>query len=104
MTLWHTVLIASVIVCAMKVVGHSVPSTLIDGPRPRRIIDLVTVSLLAALIAVQTFGQGQALTIDARVPAVVVAIVLFWLRAPFIVVIVVAAALAAVLRRFVGWE
>ena len=46
----------------------------------------------------QTLGDGQRLEIDARVPALAVAAVLVWRRAPFLVVVLAAAATAALLR------
>jgi hypothetical protein len=59
---------------------------------------LVAVPVLAALVVVQTVSTGDRLVLDARVPAVVVAGVLVWRRAPFAVVAVAAAATAALLR------
>jgi hypothetical protein len=59
------------------------------------------VALLAALIAVQTLGAGQAIVIDARVPAVIVAAALYALRVPFVVVVAVAAVVAAGIRALV---
>ena len=62
-------------------------------------LDLVAVPLLAALILVQTFASGQRLVLDARVPALgrrracSVAE-----AAPFLVVVLAAAATAALLR------
>ena len=46
------------------------PPRWLEAPRPARIADLLTVALLAALVAVQTLGDGQAIVVDARVPAV----------------------------------
>jgi hypothetical protein len=60
------------------------------------------VALLAALVAVQTFATGQSLVVDARVAGLAVAIVALLLRAPFLVVVVVAAVSAALLRA-AGW-
>jgi len=60
------------------------------------------VALLAALVAVQTFATGQSLVVDARVPGLAVAIVALLLRAPFLVVVAVAAVSAALLRA-AGW-
>jgi hypothetical protein len=51
---------------------------------------------------VQTLGAGQAVVVDARVPAVLVAAGLLMLRAPFLVVVVAAALVAALLRLW-GW-
>jgi hypothetical protein len=78
-----------------------VPAGLLERERPARIADLLTVALLSALIAVQTLGAGQAIVVDARVPAVVVAAALFALRVPFIVVVAVAALVAAGIRALV---
>jgi hypothetical protein len=58
----------------------------------------LTVALLSALIVVQTLGAGQGIAVDARVPAIVVAAVLFALRVPFIVVVAAAAGVAALIR------
>jgi hypothetical protein len=65
---------------------------------PARISDLLTVALLSALVVVQTLSNGQELVLDARVPAVLVAAALLALRAPFLIVVVAAALVAAVLR------
>lgn len=102
MTLWTAVLLASVICLALKAVGYLLPTRWVEAPRPARIADLLTVALLAALVAVQTLGAGQALAVDARVPAVLVAAGLLALRAPFLVVVAAAAATAALLR-LAGW-
>ena len=102
MTLWTAVLLASVICVALKAVGYLLPTAWVQAPRPARIADLLTVALLSALVAVQTLGDGQAIVVDARIPAVLVAAGLLLLRAPFLVV-VVAAALVAGLLRLWGW-
>ncbi len=103
MTTWHVILLASILVAGTKVLGHLVPPGPLEGPRPRRTLELVTVSLLAALVAVQTLADGTALVLDARVPAALLAIVLYRLRVPFLVVVIAAAATAALLRRLAGW-
>lgn len=68
------------------------------GPRANDVLRLVAVPLLAALIGVQTLGVGHRLAADARLPALGVAAVLVWRRAPFLAVVVAAAATAALLR------
>lgn len=98
MTAWHVVLLASILCFGLKALGYLVPARLIERPTPSRIVDLLTVALLAALISLQTFARGQDLVLDARVPAVLVAAVLFALRVPFIVVVVCAAVVAAGIR------
>jgi hypothetical protein len=57
------------------------------------------IALLAALVGVQTLtGEAGALVLDARLAAVGVALVALALRAPFIVVVLLAAGVAALLR------
>ena len=102
MTLWHVILLATAATLALKLAGHFVPAGFLERERPARIADLLTVALLAALVAVQTLGAGQAIVVDARVPAVLVAAGLLMLRAPFLVVVVAAALVAALLRLW-GW-
>jgi len=72
---------------ALKAVGPVLAGGRELGPRVRRTLDLVAVPLLAALILVQTLGTGHRLVLDARLPAVAVAAVLVWRRAPFLVVV-----------------
>ncbi|MBT2485329.1 MULTISPECIES: AzlD domain-containing protein [unclassified Microbacterium] len=100
MSLWSAILLAAVICLALKAAGYLVPPKVLEAPRPARISDLLTVALLAALVAVQSLGDGQAITVDARVPALLVAGGLLWLRQSFLVVVVAAALVAALLRLF----
>jgi branched-subunit amino acid transport protein len=77
-----------------------VPERWLEGERVTRVLILLPVALLAALAAVQTFATGDHLVIDARVAGVAAAIVALRFRAPFIVVVAVSAATAALLRLF----
>lgn len=100
MTLWSAILLAALVCLALKAAGYLVPPKVLEAPRPARISDLLTVALLAALVAVQTLGDGQAIVVDARVPALLVAGGLLWLRQSFLVVVFAAALTAALLRLF----
>lgn len=100
--IWWIVLAASAVVFVLKLAGYVVPQRLVQGPLLTRVAGLVTIGLLSSLVIAQTFAGDEGLAIDARVPAVAVAGVLLWLRVPFIVVIVMAAAVAAGLRAL-GW-
>ena len=102
MTVWTAILLASIGCVALKAVGYLLPPRWFDGPRAQRVIDQLTVALLAALVVVQTLGAGTSIVIDARLPAVAAAAVLLVLRSPFLVVVAVAAAVAAALRAW-GW-
>lgn len=98
MTTWNIILLASIAVLALKAVGWLVPPRALDHPTVARISDLLTAALLAALICVQTFGAGQGLVLDARIPALAIAAALYALRVPFIVVVPAAAVVAALIR------
>lgn len=98
MSVWTVVLVSSAVVFALKVAGHLVPTRFLENPAIARAALLVTAGLLAALVTVQTFADGQRLALDARSPAVGVAAVLLWFRAPFILVVAAAAVVAALIR------
>jgi branched chain amino acid efflux pump len=99
-TAWTAVLTLSAVSYSLKAVGPVVAGGRLPSPRVSRVLDLVAVPLLAALILVQTLGSGHHLVLDARLPALAVAGVLVWRRAPFLVVVLAAAATAALLRAF----
>jgi len=96
---WVAVLVTAAGCYGLKLTGLVVPKGVLSNPRVRRFAELVPIALLAALVAVQSFAVGQSLTIDpARLAGLGAAVVALLLRAPFLVVIVVAAGTAAVLR------
>ena len=95
---WAAVIAASALCFALKLAGYLAPARWLESERVARVAGLVTVALLAALLGVQAVGSGAGVTLDARIPAVGVAAVLLWRRAPFIVVVVAAALVAAGLR------
>ena len=97
--IWVAVLATAAGCYALKLAGLIVPRGVLGNPRVRRFAELVPIALLAALVAVQTFAAGQSLTIDpARLAGLGAAVAALLLRAPFLVVIVVTAGTAAVLR------
>lgn len=101
MTLWSAILVSSALVYSWKLFGYLVPEKFVSSPRIKELAALLTVALLAALVGIQTFVSAEGVSIDARVPALIVAGVLFYLRVPFVVVVVIAAAIAALLRYLV---
>lgn len=100
--IWGAVLVCAGGCYLLKLAGMSVPEKAFDHPVLRRTADLLPVVLLAALVAVQALGtpgpHGPGLAIDARLAGLVVALLALLLRAPFIVVVFVAALTAALLR------
>ncbi|WP_230312931.1 AzlD domain-containing protein [Nakamurella alba] len=96
--LWAAILVASVGCYLFKLAGMSVPAGLLARPAVQRIAALLPIVLLAALIAVQTVSSGQRLLIDARLAGVAVAVIAAWRRAPFLLILVLAAVTTALVR------
>ena len=100
--IWAAVLGCAVGCYLLKLAGLSVPEKALSRPAVRRTADLLPVVLLAALVAVQVFvsrgSDGPELGVDARLAGLAAAFVALLLRAPFIVVVFVAALTAALLR------
>jgi branched-subunit amino acid transport protein len=101
MRLWAAILVSSALVYSWKLFGYLVPEKFVSNPKIKELAALLTVALLAALVGIQTFVSAEGLSVDARVPAIVAAGVLFYLRVPFVVVVIVAAAIAALIRLWV---
>ncbi|MHC0431537.1 AzlD domain-containing protein [Streptomyces sp. O3] len=98
--LWLAALITACF--ALKLLGLLVPERALAHPTVARTAQAAPVALLAGLIAVQTFTVGQEITLDFRVVGLAVAAVAVWRRAPFLVVVVSAAAVTAALRWLTG--
>lgn len=96
--IWPAVVIGSLGCYLLKVAGYVVPERILDSPRLRRLTALLPIALLAALVGVQTFSVGTAVQIDARLAGLAAAIIALVLRAPFLLVVLVAAVTAALLR------
>ena len=96
--MWTAILLAGAGCYALKLAGLSLPERVLSHPTVERVADLIPVALLAALVAVQVFSDGAALAVDARVLGLGFAVVALLLRAPFLVVVVGAALVAALAR------
>ena len=96
--IWGPLLVASATCYLIKLSGISLPQHFLQDPRIQRTVPLLPVALLAALIAINTFSTGTHLVLDARAAALAVASVAVLLRAPFLVVVVAAAATAGLVR------
>ena len=95
---WVLIAALALATAALKLAG---PLTLGGRPLPTSvltIVELLASALLAALVVVETFGQGKSLVLDARVLGAAFAAVAVWRRAPMIVVVLGAAAVTAVAR------
>jgi branched chain amino acid efflux pump len=95
---WVTLASLALATAALKLAG---PLLLGGRPLPARvmsIVELLASALLAALVVVETFGKGRSLTLDARALGAVFAAVAVARRAPLMVAVLGAAAVAALAR------
>ena len=96
--MWAAILGAAGGCYLLKLAGLSVPRRVLDDERVLRASERLPVALLAALIAVSTFANGSTLVLDERAAGLAAAGAAVLLRAPFLVVVGVACAVAAVVR------
>jgi hypothetical protein len=73
-----------------------------NNERWTRLLGLLPLSIVAAVIAVQTFTTRQHVTCDARAVGVGVATLAAWRRVPLFAIVVLAAATTALVRQ-TGW-
>ncbi|ELS57033.1 AzlD domain-containing protein [Streptomyces viridochromogenes] len=97
MSIWIAVGVTALGCYAVKLVGLLVPAGALERPLVRRLA-----ALLAALTAQQTFGDGRALVLDARVAGLAAAGVALVLRAPFLLVVAAAVVVTAGVRALGG--
>jgi len=95
---WTGIFVLAGAAYVFKAIGPVVIGRRTLAPELTQVLELVAVPVLAGLILVETLDGGGRLVIDARVPAMCVAALLVWRRAPFLVVVFAAAATAALLR------
>ena len=99
---WVTIAALALATAGLKLAG---PLALGGRPLPAglmNVVELLASALLAALVVVETFGQGRSLVLDARVLGVAFAFILCLRRAPMIVVVLGAAAVTALARLLAG--
>jgi hypothetical protein len=95
---WVAILVTSVGCYLLKLAGLLVPRAWLEHPLVARVAALLPIALLSALAAVQSFAVGSRLVVDARLAGVAAGVVALLFRAPFLVVVFVAAATAAAVR------
>jgi branched-subunit amino acid transport protein len=97
---WLVIAVVGAVTILFKASG---PVLLGDRELPPRALALVEVlapAMLAALVVTQTVGGDQEIVFDERLVGVAAGAVAIRLRAPLIVVMLVAAAVAALIRLF----
>lgn len=96
--LWVAVVAASVATFAIKLVGHLLPRRVLAKPQVARVAALVTVALLSALVAIQAATSAGRVVLDSRLAGLAAAVVALLAKAPFVVVVLAAAVVTALLR------
>ena len=98
MTLWTAIVLACAPTYLTKLAGYAVPARWLQNPRMTRVAGSITVALLASLTVMNTFAAGTALVIDARLVALAAAALALWARLPFLLVVVLGAVAAGLVR------
>ncbi len=99
-TFWIAVIGSSALAFAVKMLGASVPESVLSHPRILRINNFIPIALLTALVAVNTFADKVELVIDNRALGMAAAILLLIAKAPFPVVVLGAALTSALAYRY----
>ena len=99
MNLWWLV-IGTVVGCyLLKLAGYLVPERVLDHGPTRRAVELLPVALLAALVVVEAVANGPHYDFDwPRLAGFGVGAIAVWRRAPFLVIVILAALTAGLLR------
>ncbi len=98
--MWWGVIGTSIAAYAFKFLGHSIPHQYLEHPKIQKTNLLIPITLLSALVAVQTFAVKSTLAIDHRAVGLVVAAIALKFRAPFPVVVILAAISSALIYHF----
>lgn len=97
--IWIAVIATSLICFAFKIIGYSLPNSVLNHPLVQRINGLIPIALLSALVAVQTFGANEEIVIDHRLSGVAAAAIALRFKANFPLMMLIAAVTSAVVYR-----
>jgi hypothetical protein len=95
---WIAIVVTVVGCYALKLAGLLVPARILQRPAVARVAEQLPVALLLALVAVGTVSDGRHLVLDARAVGLAAGVLALLLRAPFLVVVLVAATATALVR------
>jgi hypothetical protein len=95
---WVTIAALALATAVLKLAGPLALGGRQLSANAMSVVELLASALLAALVVVETFGKGRALTLDARVLGAAFAAVALTRRVPMIVVVLGAAAVTAIAR------
>lgn len=85
---------------AWKLLGLTVPQSVLDHKFTIQVAAFIPVALLSALVAVQALADGTRIILDARLIGLGVAAVLLYFRVPFLPMLIAAAASTALFRLY----
>jgi uncharacterized membrane protein len=100
-TLWVVIVAVALASAALKAVGPVLVGGRELPPRAIAVVALLAPALLAALVVSKTFGEDRHLVLDERAVGVAVAAIALALRAPVLLVVILAAATTALIRALV---
>jgi branched-subunit amino acid transport protein len=100
--IWAAILGGALTCYLAKLAGLSVPERVLQNERVQRAAALLPIALLTALVLTQTFSTRGGVVLDVRGLAVGAALAAVLLRAPFLVVVALAALVAAGARLALG--
>ncbi len=96
---WAIVAVLAAGVWTQRLLGMFVGAQVLERrPGLGRLATLIPAAVVTAVIVQLTFGVAGSLRLDARALGMAVAGVLVWRRAPFVVVVLAAAAVTALAR------
>jgi branched-subunit amino acid transport protein len=95
---WLVVLVVGLATMAIKAAGPVLLGGRELPPRALAVVRLLAPALLAALVVTQTVAADEALVLDARLVGVGVALVALLLRAPLLLVVILAAVATGLFR------
>ena len=96
---WIATIGTSVLAFLIKYSGTLIPSRVLESQAVRRINALLPIAMLSALVTVQAFASKKELGIDHRAAGVAAAAIALKLKAPFPVVVGIAALVSALIVR-----
>lgn len=100
--MWPAIAVTAVGLYLEKLAGYLLPARMLEGETSRRVATMLPIALLSAIVVVQGLTGSGAVQLDARVPGLLVAIVLLVRRANFLVMVLAATATTALVRQL-GW-
>lgn len=99
--IWLAILISSALIFIARIIGYSLPGSLLAKERLQRITTLIPIVLLAALVGSQSMVKDGEVVIDHRLAGLVAGAIALRLRGSFLVVLVVAGLTGALVYNFI---